>query len=456
MEKTRIPMSKEDIEGYLTKLQSFKNYDPELIELVRSDLAFGITKEEIEEYTAYKKKYKINQQKIYSKCLRSDMAPEIKVLICGKGRTEAQMEELFKLYEEGFSYEDMKKIFEQSEGMTNRMEKVAKEYRKRIQDVTKQLESAIAEDEPLKESDVTYAKDIINLITEAANQIAEQDKHFEGIVKTIVKIQQTKEQEEKNTGNVPENKEDEGSSEQSNSALNAEIDKLNEAHAEQIKIINDQQNLIDEANAAVIRLRNEKDRLVKENEKLKGLKTEHLDTIDDLQRKVKNLENDLEDANDRIRRLKEEKNDMRDSNNESGNTIEKPDVQMETKESTPSVSGILPQEAQTVGYGIPVYYPVNIVNQGQVVEQTMMEVSRRKSNGVAGFLSRLGFKQRSRADIVKMVAAGRLVPAQLVQIKVAIEKGLTEGQLVELINNDLDPEKMKEIIEIAVLENQLP
>lgn len=48
-----------------------------------------------------------------------------------------------------------------------------------------------------------------------------------------------------------------------------------------------------------------------------------------------------------------------------------------------------------------------------------------------------------------------LVPAQLVQIKSAIEKGLTESQLVELINNNISAEKMKEIIEIAVLENSM-
>lgn len=39
--------------------------------------------------------------------------------------------------------------------------------------------------------------------------------------------------------------------------------------------------------------------------------------------------------------------------------------------------------------------------------------------------------------------------------KSAIEKGLTESQLVELINNNISAEKMKEIIEIAVLENSL-
>ena len=63
--------------------------------------------------------------------------------------------------------------------------------------------------------------------------------------------------------------------------------------------------------------------------------------------------------------------------------------------------------------------------------------------------------KKSRQDIVKLLASGDLVPAQLVQIRSAIEKGLTESQLVELINNNVSAEKMKEIIEIAVLENSL-
>jgi hypothetical protein len=36
-----------------------------------------------------------------------------------------------------------------------------------------------------------------------------------------------------------------------------------------------------------------------------------------------------------------------------------------------------------------------------------------------------------------------------------MQKGLTESQLVELINNNISAEKMKEIIEIAVLENSM-
>lgn len=118
----------------------------------------------------------------------------------------------------------------------------------------------------------------------------------------------------------------------------------------------------------------------------------------------------------------------------------------------------VPQNMQAVANGIPVYYQIPVVDgSGNVVQRLPIERSVRKSSnsGVASLFARLSFKKRSRADIVRLVATGDLVPAQLVQIKSAIEKGLTESQLVELINNNISAEKMKEIIEIAVLENSM-
>ena len=118
----------------------------------------------------------------------------------------------------------------------------------------------------------------------------------------------------------------------------------------------------------------------------------------------------------------------------------------------------VPQAAPVIQNGIPVYYQLPVVDaSGHVVQRLPIERSVRKNsnNGMMGFFSRLCFKKKSRADIVKLVASGDLVPAQLVQIKSAIEKGLMETQLIELITNNISAEKMKEIIEIAVLENSM-
>lgn len=114
----------------------------------------------------------------------------------------------------------------------------------------------------------------------------------------------------------------------------------------------------------------------------------------------------------------------------------------------------LPQGA----YQIPVYYQLPVIDaNGRIVQHVQVEKTIRKANqgAVTGLLGKLGFIKKSRQDIVKLLASGDLVPAQLVQIRNAIEKGLTENQLVELINNNVSAEKMKEIIDIAVLENTM-
>ena len=54
-----------------------------------------------------------------------------------------------------------------------------------------------------------------------------------------------------------------------------------------------------------------------------------------------------------------------------------------------------------------------------------------------------------------MVASGNLTPEQLQQIRIGMEKKLTENQLLNLINNNVPADQMKEIIEIAVLENSM-
>lgn len=57
-------------------------------------------------------------------------------------------------------------------------------------------------------------------------------------------------------------------------------------------------------------------------------------------------------------------------------------------------------------------------------------------------------------DIVKKVIDAGLDEQQLAQVRTAMEKGLTDIQLNRIINPALSPQKMSEIIDLAVLVNQ--
>lgn len=103
-----------------------------------------------------------------------------------------------------------------------------------------------------------------------------------------------------------------------------------------------------------------------------------------------------------------------------------------------------------------VYYTVGVAaNNRQMISMQLEKTDKSKQTGMYALAGKLGFKKKSRTDIVCMVSRGDLSTAQLVQIKHAIERGLTEQQLVHLVESCAPPEQMKEIIEIAVLENQL-
>lgn len=108
----------------------------------------------------------------------------------------------------------------------------------------------------------------------------------------------------------------------------------------------------------------------------------------------------------------------------------------------------------TGGSSVPVYYSVPVVDRGKVVSHVEVEHTRRKGNAPKGFFVKLFGALMPDQDIVKKVIAAGLDEQQLAQIHIAMEKGLTETQLNRIINPELSPQKMGEIIELAVLVNR--
>lgn len=112
--------------------------------------------------------------------------------------------------------------------------------------------------------------------------------------------------------------------------------------------------------------------------------------------------------------------------------------QMKTQ--IPYMSGDLMYPQGNIGYqqGVPI-----------------MEKTKPKKNGLANLFGKSDTKKTGKQDITKLVASGQLNTEQLMQVKVAISRGLTDEQLCDLIQGNVSAEQMKEIIEIAVLENSM-
>lgn len=125
---------------------------------------------------------------------------------------------------------------------------------------------------------------------------------------------------------------------------------------------------------------------------------------------------------------------------------EKPETQAESSLSAMPESALYP--------GIE-YHAAVVDKDGSIVRFVPVERMERKDRGsvMGSVFSRLFFKKKM--DIVKLLAEKDLLPEQLVQVRNAIEKGLSEKQLLVLINSKIPAAQMEEIINIAVYENKM-
>jgi len=397
MEEKREPLNPMAIERKIQLLRS-KNVDNEIIALVKSDYEDGLTEDEVELYL--NKNYDINQMKVLSSCLHNGVSEEMMTLLKESKMSGGQMQTALNYYEKGVPIAAIKEVVEKDDTAINM---------RRMLDVVLEEVKKVKEQTP-EESE--YVKNLVAQMEKLVKEINHQNERYDALNKKLSEIETSKDDEEVRERLVKDNQEKD-------------------------ELINDQQNELNKANSTIARLR---------------------DDIEKKDKEMKRMSERIESLEDKIMGVAVDNKKVAEENPKQEETKPKDNVAETTagKEMVDTIA--VPQAAPVIQNGIPVYYQLPVVDaSGHVVQRLPIERSVRKNsnNGMMGFFSRLCFKKKSRADIVKLVASGDLVPAQLVQIKSAIEKGLMETQLIELITNNISAEKMKEIIEIAVLENSM-
>ena len=392
MEENREPLSAIAIEKKLQLLRN-KHFSEDTIALVKSDYEYGLKEEEISLYL--NKSYDIEQMKILSECLHKDVPKDVIDIIKNTKYSVHQMQVSLEFYEKGVPVQTIKEVMDKGEKPIT-MRRLYEEVLEQLNKVKKQIP---------EESE--YVKALISQMDEVVAKINHQNERYDALNKKLSEIETSKDDEEVRERLVKENQDKDA-------------------------LINSQQNELNKASSTIARLR---------------------DDIEKKDKEMKRMGDRIESLEDKIISVATENKKEAESKAEPQ---ESQSVSQADKKMVDTVA--VPQNMQAVANGIPVYYQIPVVDgTGNVVQRLPIERSVRKSSnsGVVSLFARLSFKKKSRADIVKLVASGDLVPAQLVQIKSAIEKGLTESQLVELINNNISAEKMKDIIEIAVLENSM-
>ncbi len=388
----RARVSSMDLKAHMNNLRKNPKFTEEILKLVESDLQYGLTIEETEMYTS--KRFDYAQMKVYSSCLRNGYPEDVRECITRDGLTGEQMAVALEFYEKGVPLKTVAEVTENSSHTAFMMKKLFQSIVSKVQAAG---EAVQAQDD--------YAKDLLEQIKSVVEKIEFQEKRYDALNEKLKELQ-TAGQDAKIQNNL----------------LNqlAEKDSM---IAEKDGMLGKQQDELNEARGTIARLRNEMDAIRKERDRLEK-RTEEMEK--EAATKGSNTVTEPEVA---VADKKEEAKSM---------------VQAEVKQEVPVIPSF-----PGVGYNVAV-----LDGNGKVVSFMPVERMERKRerSTMSAIFSRLAFKKK--IDIVKLVAEKDLEPKQLVQIRSAIEKGLSEDQLLVLINNQIPAEQMEEIINIAVYENK--
>lgn len=401
MERQKEQSGSLAVAKYIQQLRNnTMRYSEEMVNLVEEDIKYGLTMEQTQIYA--KPEYEYAQMKIISECLRKGTKREfIDILVKYPKVNGYQMQVALEFYEKGIPITSIEEVIIKGEAAT-KMRAYYEEILKKMDEIKN---ASAAEPE--------YIKELVAKIESAVSEIKHQDERYEQLNQKLSEIETGKKDDE-----VKEDL----------------VKKLTDTETN----LSNQQDQLNRASSTIARLR---EQIENKDKEMRRMQT-RIDTLEDkLLAKAARA-----DVGETV--LNEDEVDEMVQNS----------AEPKIKNATISKETLVDSDVfGAQAFQMPVYYQMSVVDGNRMIAKVPVErtIRRTSSNGVAGILSKLGFKKKSRQDIVKLVASGDLVPAQLVQIKNAMMQGLTENQLVELINNNVSAEKMKEIIEIAVIENSM-
>ena len=369
-EKTAL--SGRDRAAYINSLQKNPNFTKEIIQLVKSDLEAGISKEETEEYSS-SGRYSYQQMCVYSRCLRKGYSQEAKKLILKDTFSAGQMEAAAEFYEKGVPLAKVAGIMETAGQDVYGMKCMLQQELIKssgLKNAEEKLENSCGQD-------MDHVESLLKQVQETVAKISLYEERYDAMDKKLQELLAQKQDM-------------------------AVQERLLAQLAEREKMLADQQDQLNGAMAEIAKLK-------------KGQACRPAVQAGGNSQAIKQPE--------------------------AGKTSSTALQREKTRQQAQSISEDGCQMAL-------------LDKDGKVVKLLPIEHAEKKGNDgiLSGLFSRLFFRRR--LDIVKLLAGKNLETGQLVQVRNAIEKGLTENQMLTLVNSRLPAGQMEEIINIAVYENK--
>lgn len=159
---------------------------------------------------------------------------------------------------------------------------------------------------------------------------------------------------------------------------------------------------------------------------------------------IEKLTKELDDA-------RKEAEDVRKERNEMERKIEELQKENEALKQEAGRKEEVKPEAQPGR--IPEFYETKVVGANGVPQTIQVErMTRRSPDGLLALAGKKLFKGKNRLNLIVHLKNANLNTGQMQQVKAAIEAGLTDEEVVDIINSGFSAEEMAQAIEIVLAE----
>lgn len=399
-----------DVSSAIKKWRS-QGFSKEMIELARNDMAeYGMPFKQVSIYMDVK--LSAGQAEQLSQALRNDVNEDFVRHLAEGGYSAEQIKTILR-----FTSEVPVDVIEKN--VTSDMKAHA------ISKALQAVKDSLAEAKQVVPEENEKVKEVIDSISEQLSALSQNAELIEKVSKKLDEMPKTESVDEESI-----RKEYEEKLEQKEAELSTQQDQLNKLMKTKAELTRKLEQMQEE-NQSVSKLRESMDQEMDEYRKQKN---QILDERDDALRESRNLRKEMEEMKRTIGELEKQIKE-RDSR--------------ELERTVPVNEGIAEEKKKTLGWQAG--YQAVVPNRYGGTQIVQIEHIRKK--GPEHLLALAGkkcFRSKAKYNLIQQMKEADLSKSQMEQIQVAIESGLTDTEVSDIINSGFDVEEMAQAIQILL------
>lgn len=409
-------LTNEEITAFVTKLLE-EGKSKDICNRVKYDLEYGYSKEMVDLYL--QTGWNIDKIRAFSEVIGKTGDKDFIEFIRSSQFGERQIKALLSYHLKGIPLEDMIAITGQdlSEyAMDAALNKLGVIY--------ENAKNALADTQAVPIED-EHVKELLGQISERVGGIENNKELMEKILKRLDTLDHIQE-----------------SGDEVKDSLANKVESLEKQLSDQQSRVNRSVTELAEKNGRISALAAEKESL---EEKCNSMKEE----IDSARKEKMEMERKMDGLVEEIATLQKQLEKERD---ETKKQKEKMQISMSQKESISEVGNGKPLASST---GMPEQYQAQAITANGTRQMVQVErTARRSSDGLLALAGKKLFRNKTSLNLISHLKNASLNQAQMHQVKVAIESGLSEEEVVDIINSGFAAEEMAQAIEIVLAEKR--